>query len=404
MDIRKQQIKNIEGRACGAIRLLREEGFCDDIRLFMDSSINNRVEKSSALVMEEEGKALAMLWLTAGRLRMKTGNSCQVIQADYAAGMVSKEAERHSGFMGGLLREVCLQQYERKHPFLYLLPDMAAEYELFQFIYIYNKPKWTLQPEFKLKISPLLEGMTRETMAIRYERKILQAAEDVREGKPYTGSDMLEIRPMEEADISRVADFAASWLEHRCQLFAERSEDYYRMALQEMHAGQGDIFLLLNDNHVVGYFLYEPGKNEKIQEVLALPEYRELLIEPDPESNPAVMGRIMHLPVMLSLIRSRQKTEVFMKYTDNLIEENNGCYYWKTGPEESIVQKVDPEEVKGKLYAETSADRLCAFLFGREPAEKCFTLNGGYLWEMVGLLHRLEQVQTLSDICVSEII
>ena len=209
---------------------------------------------------------------------------------------------------------------------------------------------------------------------------------------------------MEEADISHVADFAASWLEHRCQLFAERSGDYYRMALQEMHARQGDIFLLLNDDNVVGYFLYGPDKNEEIQEVLVLPEYEELLIEPAPERRPAVMGRIMHLPSMLSLIRSRQKIEVFMKYTDNLIEENNGYFYWKSGPEESVVKKIGSEEVKGKLYAETSADRFCAFLFGREPAEKCFTFNGGYLWEMVGLLHSLEQVQTLSDICVNEII
>ena len=77
----------------------------------------NRVEKSSALVMEEDGKALAMLWLTTGRLRMKTGNSSQVIEADYAAGAVSGETQRHSGFMGRLLREACLQQYEQKHPF-----------------------------------------------------------------------------------------------------------------------------------------------------------------------------------------------------------------------------------------------------------------------------------------------
>lgn len=42
---------------------------------------------------------------------------------------------------------------------------------------------------------------------------------------------------------------------------------------------------------------------------------------------------------MLSLIRSRQKIEVFMKYTDNLIEENNGYFYWKSGPEESVVKK-----------------------------------------------------------------
>ena len=82
------------------------------------------------------------------------------------------------------------------------------------------------------------------------------------------------------------------------------------MALQEMHARQGDIFLLLNDDNVVGYFLYGPDKNEEIQAVLVLHEYEELLIEPAPERRPAVMGRIMHLPSMLSLIRSRQKIEV----------------------------------------------------------------------------------------------
>lgn len=28
-----------------------------------------------------------------------------------------------------------------------------------------------------------------------------------------------------------------------------------------------------------------------------------------------------------------------MKYTDNLIEENNGYFYWKSGPEEKALSK-----------------------------------------------------------------
>ena len=97
-----------------------------------------------------------------------------------------------------------------------------------------------------------------------------------------------------------MADFAASWLEHRCQLFAERSGDYYRMALQKCMPDREIYSSFLNDDNVVGYFLYGPDKNEEIQEVLVLPEYEELLIEPAPERRPAVMGRIMHLPSMLS--------------------------------------------------------------------------------------------------------
>ena len=44
MDMQNKQIKKIEGKVCCRIRTLWEEGFCDDIRLFMDSSFENRVE------------------------------------------------------------------------------------------------------------------------------------------------------------------------------------------------------------------------------------------------------------------------------------------------------------------------------------------------------------------------
>ena len=48
---------------------------------------------------------------------------------------------------------------------------------------------------------------------------------------------------------------------------------------------------LLNDDNVVGYFLYGPDKNEEIQEVLVLPEYEELLIEPAPRTQACRHGK-----------------------------------------------------------------------------------------------------------------
>lgn len=404
MDVHMQQIKKIEGGACCSLRPLWEEVFFEDTRLFNDYYFENKAEKNTALVLEDDGQDLAMLYLTPYRLCMKTGGSCRLVESDYVVGVATREKWRHRGYMGRLLKEACLERYGRERPFLYLMPASPAIYEPFQFSYIYDKPRWRLQTDLALKVYSLLEGEARAAEAVRYERKILQAAEDVREEKLQGGSGALEIRPLEEEDIPGLADFASAQLERRYQLYTQRSEDYFRLAMKEMYAQQGDIFLLLDEGTIVGYFFYGREKEAEIQEAMVLPEYEELLMEQAPECRPAIMGRIVHLPAMLSLIQSRQRMEILLQYTDPLIEMNNGFYCWKAGPEESTVQKLPEADVCGKLYAETSPERLCAFLFGRAPADKCFTFKGSYLWEKMGLLRSLEQVKTLRDICINEIV
>ena len=138
----------------------------------------------------------------------------------------------------------------------------------------------------------------------------------VLEKKEQPGYGMLEVRPMEEEDIPEVVRFAVPLLERRFQVYTERSAEYYEMMLKEMYAQQGDSFLLLDDKRIVGYFLYSREKGPVIQEALIYPEFEELVLEPDTVSQPAIMGRIISLPDMLSFIRCRQKLDVLLKYED----------------------------------------------------------------------------------------
>ena len=176
------------------------------------------------------------------------------------------------------------------------------------------------------------------------------------------------------------------------------------MRLKEMYAQQGDSFLLLDDKRIVGYFLYSREKGPVIQEALIYPEFEELVLEPDTVSQPAIMGRIISLPAMLSFIRCRQKLDVLLKYEDSMIEENNGFFRWQTGPGESSVCRMDAGKVGQQIYAETSPELLTAFLFGRRPAEECFSFRNGYRWEREGLLQGLERIKTLRDVCINEIV
>ncbi|MFR9234187.1 MAG: hypothetical protein ACLVLH_14780 [Eisenbergiella massiliensis] len=57
---------------------------------------------------------------------------------------------------------------------------------------------------------------------------------------------------------------------------------------------------------------------------------------------------------------------------------------------------MDEGKVGQQIYAETSPELLTAFLFGRRPAEECFSFRNGYRWEREGLLQGLERIKTLA--------
>ena len=404
MELQKQRIRRLEAAGCRSLRELWEEAFAEDTKLFNDYYFDNKAEKNNALILEEDGKLLSMVSMTPYQVCVKTDGIFRKVESTYLVGVATRQEWRRHGFMGRLLKEACGELNAAGQPFAFLQPAAPEIYEPFQFAYIYDKPQWIFQPEFGLMADDLLEGESREPVFIRDGRKILQAAENVLEKKEQPGYGMLEVRPMEEEDIPEVVRFAVPLRERRFQVYTERSAEYYEMMLKEMYAQQGDSFLLLDDKRIVGYFLYSREKGPVIQEALIYSEFEELVLEPDTVSQPAIMGRIISLPAMLSFIRCRQNLDVLLKYEDSMIEENNGFFRWQTGPGESSVCRMDAGKVGQQIYAETSPELLTAFLFGRRPAEECFSFRNGYRWEREGLLQGLERIKTLRDVCINEIV
>ena len=76
---------------------------------------------------------------------------------------------------------------------------------------------------------------------------------------------------------------------------------------------------------------------------------------------PPFMARITDVEQMLRLTSSREEKTIWLHVKDDVIEENNGYFCWKTGPEASSAEKLaeEPEHVDLEL----SVGELTSMIF-----------------------------------------
>lgn len=99
---------------------------------------------------------------------------------------------------------------------------------------------------------------------------------------------------------------------------------------------------------------------------------------------PYIMTRITHVPEMLKLLRSRQPLEVLLDIKDEMIAGNHGIFLWKVSEECSECVKTEEKILEELPVISLSIGQLTKFVFGKRMVEG------------------LEQIQTLSRICINE--
>ena len=83
--------------------------------------------------------------------------------------------------------------------------------------------------------------------------------------------------------------------------------------------------------------------------------------EPPMDEIPPFMARITNVEQMLRLTSSREEKTIWLHVKDEVIEENNGYFCWRTGPDSSKAEKL--KEVPAQIDLELTVGELTSMIF-----------------------------------------
>lgn len=336
-------------------RSLWEEAFPEDSQAFIDYYFTEKIKDNRILVLKEEAEIAAMLHLNPYRVNVRG----QVWYSDYIVGVATRQDKRRKGYMGRLLKHMLRELDEEGMPFCFLMPAAAAIYEPYDFVYIFDKPVWSIRPEYGTP------------GALEYRLLPPKGS--------WTGNSTF---------VESIAEWMNRWLAQRYQVFARRDEGYLKRLMKEIASEDGSFSVLYDGDLVVGY-QSEWGTIKKEQRLLMCePQYIRLDAE-----EPAVMARIVCLKQFVRAIRLKKEAAekqpevvIPIRVIDSILQENNGSWNWHLNGQTSWLEpniSETPEVV-------VSIGELTEWLFGyRYPkaAEKykdvVDVIHGVYLDEVV---------------------
>lgn len=314
-------------------RSLWEEAFPEDSAAFVDYYMKEKTKDNRILVLEEDRKILSMLH----RNPYDICAGDRMWRCDYIVGVATAKEGRRRGYMRRLMERALSDMRAEGMPFCFLMPAAEAIYLPFGFTYIFDQPKWEL-PEMRTQDN---------TLAVR------------RVSSPDPGTV-----------LERAAGWMNAWLRQRYEVFAKRDTEYLRRLLKEMESENGILEEIRKNGKTAG-FLGTWGLEKQEQRLLFS---KPPLIREKDRGKPAVMGRIVSLPDFMKAIRLKEEAPVkcmtfYIKVEDELLEENQGAFYWTVDRHSSALEQVsagEQAERKGEISGVINIHirRLTAWFFG----------------------------------------
>lgn len=374
-----------ENFAC--TRELYEEVFPEDSKEFVDYYYREKSMDSEGLIMRRicDGKILSMLHCNPYEVVLPRGRG-----ADYAWGtmwktvyyivaVATKEEERKKGYMGKLMEQALLSAYAKNHPFIFLMPVSEALYAPYGFTYIYSKCEEQINRniitsdilmslEQKRKPMLLMAKGKKNLWLSALGMEYLAWQKDLKEAP----KELRAASNIEENDIGQLVNFAKEELGNSKNVYVHRTKAYYLRLQQELQSQGGDIYLLWEENHLIGYFIYTEESKGLLQEIILENSfYRDKLIEHN-KNTPVIMARVVNLSSMGEHIFTEEESVCHSIWIrDPIIVENNGLFLWKIEKAGSTFTKIEEKESKG-LILDTTIDLLTAFCLGYKKPEECF--------------------------------
>lgn len=337
------RIRKLELQENDKTRPLYEEVFSEDSESFVDYYYTEKTRDNQIYVVEEDGEIQSMIHLNPYQLMV---NGIEK-DANYIVAVATRKAYRGRGYMGALLKETLRDMYKAGESFTFLMPAAEAIYEPYDFRTVYEQER---------KVCPVNQ----------------QAKLTLEDGRT------CQVFPIQEEELTELADAANRALSSQYQVYALRSEAYYRRLQKEYASDGGKLMICREGDAVIDCRPYIPD-------------------ETPAEEGPKIMVRIVDVRRMLMSVQLKTLAAVCFTVTDPVIEENNRCLVI-TGTEFSGVMLMDgkPENSEGTL----TVAALASLLFGTKSVEEIRKEEGVRMTER--MKEELEKIVPLARIYLNE--
>ena len=225
-------VEKLQKREHEKTRGLYEECFPDQTKRFVDYYYSYKATDNEIYVIRDGQKIISMIHLNP--YRMQVGGSVYTLHLISAA--ATAKGYRGCGCMDMLMKHVLDVMYDRGEPFTYLIPDQEELYEKYDFVTVYRQPHYLLE-------HPVI-----------WQRELEEAG--------YT------LHRAIEPDCFDVAKKSASLLSRRYDIYAIRNAYYYETLIEEQKAGRGGVMMIMQDDKLIGSYLYDREKGYRIREPL----------------------------------------------------------------------------------------------------------------------------------------
>ncbi len=312
-------------------RKLYETCFPEDDASFVDYYYQYKTRENRILVMEEEEgeqKLQAMIHLNPYEFQIfhKTA------RVSYIVAVASDPSMRRQGKMAMVMKRALTDLAKEGQPFAFLIPANPKVYESSGFVFISTEA---------------YQGLNHQMMK---EAGSLQAAELV--SGSLAGQESLTLALPE--DIPQMAFFANAHMSLEYDVFPLRDAPYYRRMLEELKSQRGGFLLLKNQQEIMGIVSYGvDGTQKEIQEILVKPRAQTILTERLLDffhgelfhiSDMNYMVRILSIRRLVKLLSSERPISLNVQVTDDVIEENNGCFAIRIHRQGGSVSEIDQKE------------------------------------------------------------
>lgn len=326
-------------------RPLYEEVFTEDSQGFVEYYYKEKTKDNQIYVAEEDGGIQAMLHLNPYEL-MVNGSKRNV---EYIVAVATRAEYRKRGYMGELLKQALSDMYAAGQCFTFLMPAAETIYTPYDFRTVYEQ---------KRKCCPT------------GERKLLHMED---------GGEC-QAAPLQEKECKELAEAANEALALSYQVYALRSEEYYKRLKKEYESDGAKLMVYRKGERIVDCRPYIPDEDPR-------------------EEKPKIMVRILDMRRMLMSVRLKTLTAVCFTVTDPVISENNRCVVI-TGTEFSGVMLMDarPENSEGRI----PISALASFLFGAKSVDELCGEEGVEMTER--MKNEMGKFVPLSRIYLNEVV
>ena len=254
----------------------------DDSEEYCEYYFNRRLPQNQVAVCENKGMI---------HLIPKTIVAEKETEVSYLYAVATTPEHRKQGVMGKIMKHVLLDLYKKGDAFTYLIPsseENAQIYQRYGFATVMNKKEVSVKVHFRENVS---------------------------------------MRKASREDLEDLVRFSQISLAQRYAIYIRKDFRYFENLMELMDVEGGQITVYEKDGRICGYRV---GFGDDIIEEVLDDSIQEFSWESE-NGKPYTMARILNIPKMLELVKTKEKGHIYIEVTDSVIEQNNGVYLWRFG-------------------------------------------------------------------------